>query len=175
MRRVSLALGALALLVLAPSVARAFDDSSPFSPPRQALGQATELIVQGRFAEAEPCIKQALQMDPRLAEAHYNLGVVYRATGRPELAVAEYQDALNRFAPGDRPNRAKSLYGIALATEELRDPARSARAWADYIRFDEDSPSAAPAVSIARARLSNMENELALRRPVVPGTQKAGR
>ena len=38
--------------------------------------QAAELAAQGRLDEAAECYRQATEVDPEFAEAHYNHGVV---------------------------------------------------------------------------------------------------
>jgi tetratricopeptide (TPR) repeat protein len=162
-------------LATATTVARADDESPILSPPHQKLGQGVSLVVEGRFREAEPVLREALRMDPRMSEAHYNLAVVLRNTGRYDEAIDHYRMALVRYAPNDEPNRAKALYGIALAAEATGDPERGARAWRDYIDFDRGFAAARPAVAIAESRLATQEHELALRRQRIPGTQKAGR
>ena len=81
------------------------------------------LVVEGRFAEAEKSLREALRLDPTLAEGHYNLAVALKHTKAYfDDAIAEYHRALDGFA--DDPNRAKALYGIGLAREARGDAAR---------------------------------------------------
>ena len=44
----------------------------------------------GRLAEAEGALRQALRLEPTLAAAHYNLGLVLLKAGRPEEARASF-------------------------------------------------------------------------------------
>src|SRR5437879_8944789 len=99
------------LALAQPALAHALDRASPFSPGHRTLGKATLLIVDGKYAEAEPILREALTIDPTLREAHYNRGVVLRHLGRPSEAIGEYRLALFQYAPNDEPNRAKCLYG----------------------------------------------------------------
>jgi tetratricopeptide (TPR) repeat protein len=46
---------------------------------------------QGRFAEAIPEYRRALQLDSNLADAHYRLGQAYVRTGQKELAQEQLQ------------------------------------------------------------------------------------
>src|SRR2546430_4039012 len=113
---------AITVALLGGGVARAADSSSPFSPSHRKLGQGTELIVAGKYREAEPVLREALAIDPMLAEAHYNLGVSLREQGRNREAIPEYRAALDGYALDDEPNRSKALYGAALAAEDSGDP-----------------------------------------------------
>ncbi len=145
-----------------------------FTPAHRDVEQATSLIVQGRYNEAEPFLRHALELDPSEAEAHYNLGAVLRATGRAEEAIAQYHAASRLFAPDDQPNQAKCLYGSALAAEATGDPSRAIAEWQAYVRYDGRFAAAQPAVAIARQHLQ-YEQALAQQRVAPPGTQKAGR
>jgi len=162
---------ALVTLALAAPAARA---NSILSPADQRVNRATPMIVSGRMAEAEPLLREAIAIDANDAEAHYNLAVVLRATNRFPEAIGEYRAAEQIYAPDDEPNRAKCLYGIALATESLGDPGRAMTAWDEYVRFDSRFAHAQPAVAIAREHLVLQQN-LAAAPTVPPGTQKAGR
>ncbi len=70
--------------------ALAIDDSQPFL--HQGYGDVLQRV--GRFAEAEEAFKLVLQLDPDSFKAHYNLGVTYGNQGKMELAVTEYEKAL---------------------------------------------------------------------------------
>ncbi len=123
-------------------------------PPAEAkVNKATALIVQGRVSEAEAPLRAAIAKDPNEAEAHYNLGVVLRESGRFDEASGEYRAAMNLFSSGDEPNQAKCLYGIALAQEATGDPAVAAGAWHEYIRFAQRFESEQTSVDIAKNHL----------------------
>jgi len=49
---------------------------------------------RGDRAGAEVALRRALQIDPRCADAHVNLGVIEQAAGRWDQAVAHYERAL---------------------------------------------------------------------------------
>jgi tetratricopeptide (TPR) repeat protein len=149
-----------ALAVATPLLARA----QGLSRAERLLNQATMLIVDGRFYEAEPLARAAVAANPNLAEARYNLGVIYRNTGRFDQAIAEFRIARTLFRHDDIPNQTKNLYGIALAAEDKGDPQAAIAAWNDYIAFAQRYAAEQPALAIARHHL-NTDRRLAAAPP----------
>lgn len=163
----------LAALLLVPIVARA--DAGPLSPQHRMLGRGVKLVVDGKYAEAEPLLKRALTMDPTLPEGHYNLAVVYKYTGRPADAVTEYRIALGEFSGNDIPDLTKCLYGIALVQEDRGDPAQAAQAWNEYIQFAQRYAPEQPAVAIARRHEQQQLQAARLKAPSPFGPARATR
>ncbi len=52
------------------------------------------LTTVAEFEDAEEFFRKAITHDPRLLEAHINLGLTLRAAGKREAARAAYQEAL---------------------------------------------------------------------------------
>jgi tetratricopeptide (TPR) repeat protein len=149
-------------IAAAPGVARA--DAS-LGPARRILGHGVALVVQGDYADGEKLLRESLRLEAGLPEAHYNLGVALKHLGRYDEAIAEYDQAEQMYAPADEPNRAKALYGAALAKEARGDR----NAWNAYLAFARPLRAEQPSVRIAEQR----QQLLAGIR--VPGTQKASR
>jgi tetratricopeptide (TPR) repeat protein len=133
----------VASLAVAPALARAADN--PFDEAHRRLGDGVSLVVQGRYAEAEKPLRQALRDNPKLVNAHYNLGVALREQGLYDEAVAEYDRALALAPVDDEPLRAQCLYGSALAREARGDK----NAWDRYLAFARPYKDEQPAVAIA--------------------------
>ena len=111
--------------------------------PHQVLGQGVCSSSQGRFAEAEKPLREALRMDPTLAEGHYNLAIVLRNEGR---STRRSPSTIARSMASRRePDRAKAFYGIGLAREARGDKG----AWDDYLAFARPLRGQQPAVKIA--------------------------
>jgi len=114
----------------------------------QVLGEGTRLVVAGKFSDAEKRLREALRLNPKLPEGHYNLAVALRNLGQLDESVDEYAQALAGFHAKDEPNRAKCLYGLGLAKEARGDH----DAWDAYIAFARRYKSEQPDVRIAEAR-----------------------
>ena len=131
---------AAAAVMVTPALARA---QAVLDKPHALLGQGVSLVVERRYAEAEKPLREALRIDPTLAEGHYNLAVALKNEGRYDEAVAEYHRALDGFA--SEPRRAQALYGIGLAREARGDKG----AWDEYLAFARPLRVEQPAVQIA--------------------------
>lgn len=163
----------LAGLLLVPAVAHA--DAGVFSRQSRILGRGVQLVVDGKYAEAEPLLLKTISMDPKQPEAHYNLAIVYKYTGRQADAVKQYRIALSQYSGSDIPNLTKCLYGIALVQEDRNDPALAAQAWNDYIRFARRYPSEGPAVRIAERHEQQAIMAERARKPSPFGPERATR
>lgn len=130
-----------ATVLVTPAFARA---NVTLDKPHEVLGHGVSLVVAGRFAEAEKELREALRMDPTLAEAHYNLAIALRHQGNVDDAIAEYHRALNGFVTES--DRAKALYGIGLAREARNDRG----AWDEYLAFARPLRNEQAAVQIAQ-------------------------
>ncbi len=125
--------------------ARAAWDSLP-EAERRALREreAARLFAQGaehqragRLEESIPDYTRALALNPNLAEAYNNLGIVLRGTGRPEAAVACYRRAIAL-----RPRNATSYTNLG---NVLRDLGRAEAAVASHqqaVHLDQGNPNA---------------------------------
>jgi len=101
---------------------------SPAQPPRGKRSEAEVAFAQGvraqqahRWAEAAQAYRLAVQIDPSLFEAHYNLGLVAAETGNLSLALSAYETALALD-----PASSDARYNLALVLKRanyLRDAA----------------------------------------------------
>ncbi|WOD39005.1 tetratricopeptide repeat protein [Nodosilinea sp. E11] len=94
-------------------------------PPRLKLGALINYgslkKAQGEFATAVELFQQAVEADPTLAIAHYNLGTAYRGQGYLDEAIAAYRQAiaLEPSYPEAHQNLAVALFKLGQLPEAL--------------------------------------------------------
>ncbi len=67
---------------------------------RALLEQGTKLAREGDLEGAATALARAVELDPDLADAHFNLAVVERRRGRADAAIAEFQRVIE-LVPDD--------------------------------------------------------------------------
>jgi len=105
--------------------------ADPTINARLALG--TACVAAGKFDEAEPVLKQVIELDPKRAGAYDQLGVVYRKTHRYEEAEELFKKAL-AIAP--RMAVIHNNYALLLMDEEKPEAARGE--WEYALQLDPD-------------------------------------
>src|SRR5947209_5013653 len=65
------------------------------SPVTQLLATAVRLHQAGQLVAAEACYRQALAVQPNLAEGHSNLGGALAGQGKLDEAIAAYRQAIS--------------------------------------------------------------------------------
>ena len=66
------------------------------------------------YRDAEANLKKALEVDPKLAAAYYNLGRLYQDQNRKPLALSAYQKAYEMDQSGSIGNLAAEHYNSLL-------------------------------------------------------------
>jgi tetratricopeptide (TPR) repeat protein len=87
------AFGLLAVMIHNTLEARLAQES-PEEHGETHLSQGKKLLSQGRFAEAEREVDEAVSLLPQASEAYIVLGQIYEGEGRHEEAAAEFKTAL---------------------------------------------------------------------------------
>jgi len=104
-----------------------------------------------RFDEAEQLFLRALEADPSLAEAHYNLGRMLARRDNIGAAIARWAKALEL-----KPDYADASFSIASAQEARGDRKPALRHWLDGLRT---SPAFVPALKRAAWIMATAEDE----------------
>ena len=55
---------------------------------------AVVYAIKKRYIEAEKEFKEEMRINPSYADAYYNLGMLYKTTGRMKEAIRMWQEAL---------------------------------------------------------------------------------
>jgi tetratricopeptide (TPR) repeat protein len=88
----------------------------------QAITFLADCYIQfGKPAEARPLAEKAIQLDPTIAKAHLELGIIYSGDGRKQDALKEFQTAV-KLAPevADAHWRLARLYQAMGRKEEAK-------------------------------------------------------
>ncbi len=75
---------------------------------------AQDLLAAGKYAEAQHAFEELARLDPKIAEVHSNLGLIYFEEHKFEQAVPALQQALKL-----KPTMAKSSNLLAMSLSEL--------------------------------------------------------
>lgn len=68
--------------------------SSADAETAEAIVDESEALINGgKLTQAERVLKRAIKLNSKLAEAHYNLGLVYAEIGNTKAAIAELKTA----------------------------------------------------------------------------------
>ena len=95
--------------------------------------QAVTLAQQRRFQEAEAGFRQALRLNPHLAEAHNNLGNVLKDQGQLAAALEEYQEAIRL-----RPDYAEAHHNLGVALTDQGQLAAALEQYQEAVRLKPD-------------------------------------
>jgi len=111
---------------------------------KRHYNRGTELAGRGDLDGAVQAFRGALELDPRFADAGYNLAVVHLRRGEPELAGFILEQVL-RVRPGD----AASLLALGRAYSETGRSGEALDAFERAARLDPSSEDAVYARAIA--------------------------
>ncbi len=110
---------------------------------------------QGNYDVAIASIKKAIQLQPRLQSAYYNLGFICYQAGKPQQAVSYYHEAL-KLDSGDLDSRR----GLGLAYTAQEKWPRAAAVFSDLLQMTPDDIEVA--VQLGRTYLEMGQPEKAV-------------
>jgi protein O-GlcNAc transferase len=115
---------------LAPDHIDVLEEASPDRQREAAAAFARGNVARAakRDGEAEPFFRQALALDPSLADAAYNLGNLLREAGRLAGAAGAYRQAL-----AAKSNHVPASFNLGLTLNDLGDVAGAATAYVQTI------------------------------------------
>jgi Tfp pilus assembly protein PilF len=93
--------------------------------------EAYSLTKQSNYKAALPKVREALRLDPNLAEAHKNLALIFCDTGRPEDGILEAREAIRL-----KPDVDKSHFVMGHILFALGDYESSVNEYSEAIRLN---------------------------------------
>ncbi len=149
---------AVVVVLLVTAAAGWCFDLLPEEPGQQAqdwLDVGIKQAEQGNYDMAIASIKKAIQLDPRLQSAYYNLGFICYQAGKPQQAVNYYYEAL-KLDPGDIDSRR----GLGLAYTAQKKWSQAAAVFADLLHLTPDDSEVA--IQLGRTYLEMGQPEKAI-------------
>ncbi len=116
---------------------------------------AYRLILEGKYADAEPVLHRALDYDDRFGPAHNNLGLVYAKLGRSYDAAHEYDAAARLMIRSAEPHN-----NLGLLLEEAGMLSDAVDAFAAAHQRDEENPLYLANLARARVRRGDRGEEV---------------
>ncbi|MBD2054699.1 CHAT domain-containing protein [Oculatella sp. FACHB-28] len=124
-----------------------------------AVVEGRTLAARGRLNEAIAAYRRAIQIDPNLAVAHNNLGIVLARRGRLQEAVDAYREAIRLD-----PNLANAYNNLAEVLRDLGQPqeAEQAQAQASAVLNSASSTNVIDYINLGRALGNQGKHEEAI-------------
>jgi tetratricopeptide (TPR) repeat protein len=142
----------LTTLILLLSLPQAPQVQAQHSPTEAAFNRAMVLQQQSQWPEAADAWRKFLELEPRHAGAHANLGAVLSRLGQYDEAVKSYDNAL-RF----NPQLTQALFNLGVAHYRAGQFPKAAEALARYLAASPDAWQARQMLGLALLELSRDE------------------
>jgi tetratricopeptide (TPR) repeat protein len=133
------------------------------SGPSSNVGEARALLEKGKqlYREdqdeaAAEAFKQAIGLDPDLAEAHFRLGLSYEALNKAEEADAEYKKAVESYKKylGANADDAEAHYNLGQTYADLHQYSDATREYRQAIRLKDNDADIYYDLGLALMRLA---------------------
>lgn len=119
---------------------------------RAETARAYELICKGKYAQAEPVVKRAIEYDPMYGPAHNNAGLVYYQQGRLYDAAWEFEKAI-KLMPGQPQPR----NNLGLVLEQAGRAPEAVASYEQAVKLAPDSPEYVGNLARARVRMGDRD------------------
>ena len=124
---------------------------------RKRFEQAVVMLHARQYEHAITALHRVLEIAPRMPEAHANMGYALLGLQRPDAARGFFEAAVEL-----NPRQANAYYGMALASEAMKDYEMALGAMRTYLHF---APAQDPYRARARSALWEWEEKLGRHAP----------
>jgi Tfp pilus assembly protein PilF len=121
--------------------------------PRYRLTRGTLHLYDQDYRSAERDTLRALELDPSLAEAHNNLGLIYMAQDRLSEAAAQFRKALENLS---YPTPEIAAYNLGMVSYKLGDYAVAKEAYERSLAILPNNPEGQFELGMCYARLGRL-------------------
>lgn len=119
------------------------------------LEQGIKQAEQENYNAALQALHKAIELNPRLQSAYYNIGFIHFKAGRPAQAIYNYYEAL-KLDPGD----IQAQRGLGLAYAAQNNWQRAATVFAGLLKATPDDPEAARQLGQAYLQLQQPDQAI---------------
>ena len=112
---------------------------------RTLSNEACELLYAAQYEQAEAKLRAAISMEPGLASAHCNLGLLLNKTGRPQEAIKHLE-----YAHAQAPNEAAPLVTLAASHQLSGNLSQAISLYNEYMERFSSAPDRAVIADIVK-------------------------
>jgi tetratricopeptide (TPR) repeat protein len=117
----------------------------------------SELIRQGRTADAVTLLRQAVRQDPSHVQPRLDLALALQKTGQSQAALEEF-----RAAARLDPSRAEAQLGLAISLQQSGQPREAIAAYEQVLRLEPDSIETMSNLAVALQEAGRPDDALAV-------------
>lgn len=114
------------------------------------FAKANSMLVAGKFQDAVPLYKTAIQQNPKFAEAYLGLGMCYKEMGQYDEAYAATRKALQL-----KPDYYQAYYNLGLILEKQKKYDEAIDAYNKFL----DKVPGADRFTDAKQRIANLKKQ----------------
>ena len=129
------------------------------SQARSLLEKGKELYRSDDDAQAAEIFKQAVKLDPELAEAHFRLALSYEALNKAQEATAEYKLAIEGYKKYlvDNSKDGEAYYELGQSYAGLGEFSEAIRAYRQATKYRVDDPDVLYDLGTALTRMAQYD------------------
>ncbi|PWT90930.1 MAG: hypothetical protein C5B55_08950 [Blastocatellia bacterium] len=130
---------------------------------KSLLEKGKQLYRSDQDSEAADAFRQALQLDPDLADAHFRLGLAYEALNKQEEADVEYKKAVESFKKylEKNPDDAEAHYDFGQTYAALHQFSDATREYRQAIKLKKDDSDMYYDLGAALTKLAQYDEAVA--------------
>lgn len=129
------------------------------SRARALLDQGKQLYRNDQDEEAVWAFREAVKIDPDLAEAHFRLGLGYESLGKTEEAESEYKKAVEAYKKyfAENPDDAEARYALGQTYAGLGQYSEAIRQYREATKLKKDDPDIYYDLGVAHTKLAQYD------------------
>jgi Flp pilus assembly protein TadD len=126
---------------------------------REQMEKGKELYRNDQDAEAVLAFREAVRLDPELAEAHFRLGLGYESLGKRDEAESEYKKAVEAYRKylAEHESDSEAHYDLGQTFAGLGQYSDAIREYREATKLKEDDPDIYYDLGVAHTKLAQYD------------------